>query len=83
LPGPGSSCPIVVGNRVFLTCYSGYGLPGKQPGNLADLKRNVLCLERKSGKLIWQHDVDAVQPEQHYDGQLRLHQTNLTTNDSG
>src|SRR5262249_37171298 len=48
LPGPGGSSPIVVGNRVFLTCYSGYGLPGKNPGNRADLKRHLLCLERKS-----------------------------------
>jgi outer membrane protein assembly factor BamB len=73
LPGPGSSSPIVVGNRVFLTCYSGYGLPGKHPGKRADLKRHLLCLDRKSGKLIWQRDVNAVQPEQDYDGQLRLH----------
>jgi outer membrane protein assembly factor BamB len=73
LPGPGSSSPIVVGNRVFLTCYSGYGLPGKHPGNRADLKRHLLCLDRKSGKVVWQRDVDAVQPEQDYDDQLRLH----------
>lgn len=25
LPGPGTSSPIVVGDRVFLTCYTGYG----------------------------------------------------------
>src|ERR1017187_9290168 len=25
LPGPGSSSPIVAGERVFITCYSGYG----------------------------------------------------------
>jgi outer membrane protein assembly factor BamB len=73
LPGPGSSSPIVVGNRLFLTCYSGYGLPGKHPGNRADLKRHLLCLDRKSGKVVWQRDVDAVQPEQDYDAQLRLH----------
>jgi len=23
LPGPGSSSPIIVGSRIFLTCYSG------------------------------------------------------------
>jgi outer membrane protein assembly factor BamB len=73
LPGPGSSSPIVVGNRVFLTCYSGYGLPGKHPGNRADLKRHVLCLNRKSGKPVWQRDVAAAQPEQDYDAELRLH----------
>ncbi len=73
LPGPGASSPIVVGNRVFVTCYSGYGLPGKHPGNRADLKRHLLCVDRKSGKLLWRRDVDAVQPEQDYDAQLRLH----------
>jgi outer membrane protein assembly factor BamB len=73
LPGPGSSSPIVVGDRVFLTCYSGYGLPGKHPGNRAGLKRHLLCLERKSGKRLWQSDVAAVQPEQDHDGVLRLH----------
>jgi outer membrane protein assembly factor BamB len=26
LPGPGTSSPIVVGKRVYLTCYTGYGL---------------------------------------------------------
>src|SRR5687767_1735712 len=25
LPGPGSSSPIVHGERVYVTCYSGYG----------------------------------------------------------
>lgn len=25
LPGPGSSSPIIIGDRVFVTCYSGYG----------------------------------------------------------
>ena len=26
LPGPGSSSPIVMDEKVFVTCYSGYGL---------------------------------------------------------
>src|SRR5687768_18134573 len=25
LPGPGSSGPVTHGNKVFLTCYTGYG----------------------------------------------------------
>ena len=38
LPGPGSSCPIVVRDRVYLTCYTGYGLePAK--GDPAELRR--------------------------------------------
>ena len=44
LPGPGSSCPIVVGNKVFVTCYSGYGISqeDQNPGRLEDLKRHLV-----------------------------------------
>ena len=34
LPGPGSSSPIISGDRVFLTCYSGYGIDIKDPGDI-------------------------------------------------
>src|ERR1019366_5643823 len=33
LPGPGTSFPIVVGKRVYLTCYSGYGLSAFKKGD--------------------------------------------------
>src|SRR6516165_3343489 len=47
LPGPGGSSPIVWGDRVFVTCYTGYGIPGEQGGDMKDLKRHLLCLDRK------------------------------------
>src|SRR5262245_63612866 len=53
LPGPGSSSPIVLGERVYVTCYSGYGLDRKAPGKLADLKRHLVCVERGTGKVRW------------------------------
>ena len=53
MPGPGTSSPIVFGARVYVTCYSGYGLDQKAPGNLADLKRHLLCVDAKSGKVLW------------------------------
>jgi len=62
LPGPGSSSPIIVGNRIFVTCYSGYGLDIHKPGDIKDLKRHVLCLDR-TGKILWQREVPAAQPE--------------------
>src|SRR5689334_22571591 len=43
LPGPGSSSPIIVGDRVFVTCYSGYGLSREQLGDIKALKRHLLC----------------------------------------
>ena len=30
LPGPGSSSPIFWGNRLFVTCYTGYGIGEKE-----------------------------------------------------
>jgi hypothetical protein len=72
LPGPGSSSPIVWKDRVFLTCYSGYGtLDGK--GELAKLQRHLLCIERDTGKVLWQKDVPAKMPESPYSKQIAEH----------
>jgi outer membrane protein assembly factor BamB len=68
LPGAGASSPIVVGDKVFLTCYTGYGLDATNPGDQADLKRHVLCLDRASGKLLWKKEVTAALPESAYGG---------------
>jgi outer membrane protein assembly factor BamB len=68
LPGAGSSSPILAGDRVFVTCYSGYGIPGEERGAIADLKRHLICLDRKSGDVLWQKTVDAEMPEDVYSG---------------
>jgi hypothetical protein len=52
LPGPGSSSPIVFGDQVYVTCYSGYGVDRKNPGKIADLKRHLVCVARDSGKVL-------------------------------
>src|SRR5690349_2396795 len=44
LPGAGSSSPIIVGDRIFLTAYTGWNVPGQSGGSSEDLKRHVLCL---------------------------------------
>ncbi len=63
LPGPGGSSPIVFGDRIYLTCYTGYAVPGAG-GDLTALQRHLLCLQRADGKIVWQKDVPAVQPEE-------------------
>jgi len=68
LPGPGSSSPIVSGERVFVTCYSGYGVETREPGRPEDLKRHLLCLQRANGNLLWSRVVDAVLPEDRFGG---------------
>jgi len=67
LPGPGSSCPIVVGERVFLTSWSGYSAGG-ETGSLEDLKRHLVCINRKTGKEEWRSTVKAKLPEDSYRG---------------
>jgi outer membrane protein assembly factor BamB len=73
LPGPGASSPVVVGNRVFVTSFSGYNLDKNNPGNLTDLKRHLVCLERATGKVLWTRVVPAVQPEAKMQTYLDLH----------
>ena len=73
LPGPGSSSPIVVGQRVYVTCWSGYGADPKDAGDEKDLRRHLVCLDRESGKVIWDTPVDPVLPEDDYSGNFTQH----------
>ena len=68
LPGAGSSSPIVVGDRVFVTCYSGYGITeGK--GEQKDLLRHLLCIDRKLGGVLWHKQFQPKLPEHNYNGE--------------
>jgi outer membrane protein assembly factor BamB len=64
LPGPGSSSPVTFGHHVFLTCFTGFATSSREPGEMANLKRHVLCLNLADGKIIWDTPVPAEQPEQ-------------------
>jgi len=64
LPGPGSSSPIFVGDRIYLTAYRGFNVPGQGGGEMSSLERLVLALDRKSGKVLWTTPVPSKLPEQ-------------------
>src|SRR5271155_2400767 len=71
LPGPGTSCPIVVGTRVYLTCYSGYGLGKfikgeKPPEDIKALLRHLVCIDRAKGDILWTKDFQPLNPEATY-----------------
>jgi outer membrane protein assembly factor BamB len=63
IPGLGHSCPVIWGNRIFLTtAISGEPDPKIRIGNYGDVgsvndtsKHNwqVLCLDRDSGQVLW------------------------------
>jgi outer membrane protein assembly factor BamB len=68
LPGPGSSSPIVSRGRIFVTCWSGYGLDAQAPGEISTLQRHALCLDRRDGRMLWNQIVPAPVPETPYQG---------------
>ena len=68
LPGPGASSPIIVAGRIFVTCYSGYGLTQESPGEIENLVRHLVCIDLQTGKVLWQKDVKAALPEDPYSG---------------
>lgn len=57
LIGRGASTPIIVGNKVFLTSYSGYGESLEKPGSRQRLKYHVFCFHREYGSLLWQRNI--------------------------
>jgi outer membrane protein assembly factor BamB len=65
LPGPGSSSPIVVGDRVFVTCYS-----GTQGG---ELQRFLLSFQLADGAPLWRATIEPQHPEDEYRGFLTEH----------
>lgn len=88
LLGLGASSPIVVGDRVFLTAYTGYGdkltqgfksggfgIKGKP--NEAEMQKAlrlwVLCYERVKGDLLWKKEIAPKLPEAAFASFLREH----------
>jgi len=68
LPGPGSSSPIVVGQRVYVTCWSGYAESRDDLGDLRQLQRHLVCLDRQSGMIVWDRTIDSDGQEEAYRG---------------
>lgn len=64
LPGAGASSPIVFRDRVYITAYSGYFVPGEENGSLEQLKRHVLALDLKDGSMVWEKSFAAKLPEE-------------------
>ncbi|HTN77565.1 MAG TPA: PQQ-binding-like beta-propeller repeat protein [Pirellulaceae bacterium] len=70
LPGPGASSPVVFGDRIYVTCYSGYFVPGQSGGSLEELKRHLVAVNRADGKILWDRPIAAKLPEEQ---QIRDH----------
>src|SRR5262245_47410912 len=64
LPGAGASTPIVVGGKIYLTCYRGYNMPGEGGGSQEDLERLLVCISPEDGKVLSEKTVPSKLPEQ-------------------
>jgi len=73
LPGAGSSTPIVVGDRVYVTCYSGYGTDFNSTGTQKSLVRHLIALDLNTGKEIWKANVENISTEDPFQGFLTEH----------
>lgn len=73
LPGPGASSPIIFGDRLFVTSYSGFGVDAENPGTTDKLVRHLSCLEAATGKEIWKRDLHTQSPEAPYRAMMTQH----------
>jgi outer membrane protein assembly factor BamB len=79
IPGLGNSSPVVWGDRIFLTTAIKTGgsvagvsapvpaagaNPHGSPGPLVEHKFDVLCLDRKTGKILWQRTARTAVPHE-------------------
>ncbi len=69
LPGAGTSSPILVGGKIFVTCWT----DGTASGSPSRLQRLLVCVERESGKILWSKSVDGEGQADRYDGFLQEH----------
>ncbi len=64
MPGPGTSSPIVYGDHIYLSYFSGYKTSSREPGQMENLELHLLCLNRVDGKILWDKKVTPELPEQ-------------------
>lgn len=62
MPGFGSSSPIALNGRLYVTCYSGYGM-GRNRGKMEDLKFHLVCIDSKNGRFVWHKKIKPILPE--------------------
>lgn len=57
LPGPGSSSPVLGGDRVYVASYSGYGKHIDDGGDKSKLVHHLTCFSQLDGKQIWSKNI--------------------------
>ena len=75
LPGRGASSPIIWGESVYLTAFTGYGMEKNDPhSNIPKLVRHLICVDRRTGRIRWKADLPTGDRHEHgMSGFLFLH----------
>jgi outer membrane protein assembly factor BamB len=94
IPGKGHSSPVIWGDRIFLTTAITVGAIPAAPaesegrrgagggaGPLVDHNFDVLCIDRKSGKILWQKTATAATPHEGYHRQYGSFASNSPVTD--
>ncbi|MBS1807245.1 MAG: PQQ-binding-like beta-propeller repeat protein [Acidobacteria bacterium] len=91
IPGRGFSTPIVWGEKIFLTTAIPTGKTGNQPsdgrhpnggaGANQEQQFVVMCLEKKSGKVLWQKTAKTAVPHEGYHRMYGSHASNAPVTD--
>jgi outer membrane protein assembly factor BamB len=63
MPGYGSSSPIALEGKLYVTCYSGYGMGRGSSGSMEDLTLHVLCVDGSKGTILWDKRIKPDLPE--------------------
>jgi outer membrane protein assembly factor BamB len=72
LPGRGASSPIVWGDKVFLTAFTGFGTKESETDK-SQLKLHVLCFDRATGEPIWDKSIVASEKTQDFSKRIQDH----------
>lgn len=64
LPGSGASSPVVAGDHIYVTAYTGYFESRKPDGSVDKLKRHLIAMGREDGQIAWDQAVPAKMPEE-------------------
>ncbi len=62
LPGYGSSSPIALNGRLYVTCYSGYGT-GDTSAEIEALMLHLVCVDAQTGRIAWDKRIKPTLPE--------------------
>jgi hypothetical protein len=72
LGGFGASCPVILGNRIFITWYKGFGEGQEKPGRAEELVRVAACFD-DTGNLLWSREFPTQGKDANYSGRLTDH----------